>query len=33
MAWSAAAKPEEFKAAVAAVGNACKACHDRYREK
>jgi len=29
----AAAKPEDFKAAVGAVGNACKACHDRFREK
>jgi cytochrome c556 len=27
------AKPEEFKAAVGAVGNACKNCHDQYREK
>jgi len=30
---NAAAKPEEFKAAVGAVGNACKGCHDRFREK
>lgn len=30
---NAAAKPEEFKAAVGSVGNACKACHDRFREK
>jgi len=27
------AKPEELKAAVGAVGNACKSCHDKYREK
>ncbi len=27
------ARPEEFKAAVGAVGNACKSCHDRFREK
>jgi cytochrome c556 len=27
------AKPEDFKAAVGAVGNACKACHDKYRAK
>jgi cytochrome c556 len=27
------AKPEEFKAAVGAVGNACKSCHDKFREK
>jgi len=25
--------PEEFKAAVGAVGNACKSCHDKFREK
>jgi cytochrome c556 len=25
--------PDEFKAAVGAVGNACKACHDKFREK
>ena len=30
---NAAAKPEEFKAAVGAVGNACRGCHDRFREK
>lgn len=30
---NAAAKPEEFKAAVGSVGNACKGCHDRFREK
>jgi cytochrome c556 len=24
---------EEFKAAVAAVGNDCKACHDKFRSK
>jgi len=30
---NAAAKPEEFKAAVGSVGNACKSCHDRFREK
>ena len=30
---NAAAKPEELKAATGAVGNACKACHDRFREK
>lgn len=24
---------DEFKSAVGAVGNACKGCHDRYREK
>jgi cytochrome c556 len=27
------AKPEDFKAAVGAVGNACKSCHDKFREK
>ncbi len=27
------ARPEEFKAAVGAVGNACKSCHDKFREK
>mgnify|MGYP003789145725 CR=1 FL=1 len=27
------AKSDEFKAAVGAVGNACKSCHDRFREK
>jgi cytochrome c556 len=30
---NAGAKPEEFKAAVGSVGNACKGCHDRFREK
>ena len=30
---NASARPEDFKAAVGAVGNACKACHDKYREK
>jgi len=29
----ATAKPDDFKAAVGAVGNACKGCHDKYREK
>ncbi len=33
VAASTAARPEEFKAAVGAVGNACKGCHDRFREK
>jgi cytochrome c556 len=27
------ATPAEFKAAVGAVGNTCKGCHDRFREK
>jgi cytochrome c556 len=27
------AKPEDFKAAVGNVGNACKGCHDKFREK
>ena len=27
------ATPEEFKAAVGAVGNACKTCHDKFRAK
>jgi len=27
------AKPEEFKAAVGAVGNTCKNCHEKFREK
>jgi cytochrome c556 len=27
------AKPDDFKAAVGAVGNACKACHDKVRAK
>lgn len=27
------AKPEDFKAAVGAVGNTCKGCHDKFREK
>jgi cytochrome c556 len=27
------AKPDDFKAAVGAVGNACKGCHDKFREK
>lgn len=27
------AKPDESKAAVGAVGNACKNCHDKFREK
>lgn len=27
------AKPEEFKAAVGAVGNSCKSCHEKFREK
>lgn len=27
------ATAEDFKAAVGAVGNACKSCHDKYREK
>jgi len=30
---NAAAKPEDFKAAVGAVGNSCKSCHDKFREK
>ena len=30
---NAAAKPEDFKAAVGNVGNACKGCHDKFREK
>lgn len=30
---NASAKPEDFKAAVGAVGNACKACHDKFRNK
>jgi len=33
IAANAGAKPEDFKAAVGAVGNACKSCHDKYREK
>lgn len=27
------ATPDELKAAVGGVGNACKSCHDKYREK
>jgi cytochrome c556 len=27
------ATPEDFKAAVGAVGNACKSCHEKFREK
>ena len=27
------ASPEDFKAAVGAVGNTCKGCHDKFREK
>jgi cytochrome c556 len=27
------AKPEDFKAAVGTVGNTCKGCHDKFREK
>ena len=27
------AKPEDFKAAVGAVGNTCKGCHDKFRAK
>ena len=30
---NASAKPEDFKAAVGAVGNTCKGCHDKFREK
>ena len=30
---SGSTKPEDFKAAVGAVGNACKACHDQVRAK
>jgi len=30
---NASAKPEEFKAAVGAVGNTCKGCHEKFREK
>lgn len=33
VASSAALKPEDFKAAVGAVGNTCKGCHDKFREK
>jgi len=29
----AGASPEDFKAAVGAVGNSCKGCHDKFREK
>ena len=27
------ARPEDFKAAVGAVGNTCKGCHDKFRNK
>ena len=27
------ATPEDFKAAVGAVGNVCKSCHEKFREK
>jgi cytochrome c556 len=27
------ARPEDFKTAVGAVGNTCKGCHDKFREK
>ena len=27
------ARPEDFKAAVGAVGNSCKGCHDKFRAK
>lgn len=30
---NADAKPDDFKAAVGAIGNACKGCHDKYRAK
>lgn len=30
---NASANPEDFKAAVGAVGNSCKGCHDKFREK
>lgn len=30
---NASVRPDDFKAAVGAVGNACKACHDQFRNK